>query len=87
MYKIINLICIVVISLFFFKIFSYYFSNSNIKSINLNRSNIDGILEKKVSNVPILKNDTNNIIEFNSSFSKEIKNNKPRNFWSLLKSK
>ncbi len=38
------------------------------------------------SNLPVLKNDTNNVIEFNDGFSSEINNDKPRSFWNLLKS-
>ena len=52
---------------------------------NLNRSNIEEIINNKISNIPILENDTNNVIEFNSSFSQEIKDNKKRSFWDLLK--
>ena len=87
MYKIINLLFIIIILLFFFNIYSYYFSNKNIKTITLNRLNIEKILENKILNLPILGNDTKNVIEFNSSFSKEIKDNKPRSFWNLLKFK
>jgi len=87
MYKIVNLLFITIIILFFFNIYSYYSSNENIKNIHLNRSNIEGIVKTKILNVPILQNDTNNVIEFNSSFSEEIKNNKPRSFWNLLKTK
>ena len=32
----------------------------------------------------ILKNDTSNVIEFNSSFSDDMKENKPRSFWKLF---
>ena len=85
MYKVINLFFVIIIFLFFFNIYNYYSSNKNIKNINLNRSNIEAIVKTKISNIPILKNDTNNVIEFNSSFSEEIKNNKKRNFWDLLK--
>ena len=87
MYKVINLFCLIFIILFFFNIYSYYSSNRNIKNINLNRSNIEEILKNKISNLPILENDTQNVIEFNSSFSEEIKNNEPRSFWDLLKLK
>ena len=34
-----------------------------------------------------LKNDTNNVIQFNDGFSNKIKDDKPRSFWNLLKSK
>ena len=87
MYKIINLFFIIFIFLFFFKIYNYYSSNKNIKNINLKRSNFQEILENSILNLPNLESDTNNVIEFNSSFSDEIKSNKQRNFWNLLKFK
>jgi len=87
MNKIVNLFLLIVIVLFLFNIFKYYSSNKNIKNINLNRSNINEILKKKISNIPILKNDTNDVIVFNSTFSDEIKDNESRSFWNLLKSK
>ena len=87
MYKIVNLLIVTIITLFFFNIYKYYSSNLNIKNINLNRSNIEEILKDKILDIPILLNDTNNVIEFNSSFSEEIKDDKPRSFWKLLKFK
>ncbi len=87
MLKIVNLLLVIIISLFFFNVFSYYSSNKNIKDINLKRLNIEEILKDKTSNLIVLDNDTNNVIEFNSSFSEEIKTNGQRNFWNLLKSK
>ena len=85
MYKIINLFFLIIIFLFFFNVYNHYSSNKNIKNINLNRSNMEEIIKTKVSNIPILEDDTNNVIEFNSSFSEEIKDNQKRNFWNLLK--
>ena len=70
---------------FFFGIFKYYSSNHNIKKINLNRENIEQILKNKVVDITVLPNDTNDVIEFNSSFADEIKNDEPRSFWKLLK--
>ena len=87
MYKIINLFFIILILLFFFNIYNYYSSNKNIKNINLKRLNIEEILKNKTLNLPVLKNDTNNVIEFNTSFSDEIKSDEQRNFWNLLKIK
>ena len=72
---------------FFFSIYSFYSSNKNLESKEFNRNNIDKIINQKISNLPILKNDTNDVIEFNDGFSNEIKNNKPRSFWNLLKFK
>ena len=86
MQKIISIFFLILIIIFFGSIFKYYSSNKNIKNKEFNRNNIDQILNDKISNLPILKNDTDNVIEFNDGFSNEIKNDKPRNFWNLLKS-
>ena len=83
--NILNLFIIIGIIIFYFSIFKYYSSNQNIKKINLNRKNIEQILKTKIVNITVLSNDTNDVIEFNSGFSDEIKNDEPRNFWKLLK--
>ena len=87
MSKLFNLIFFIIFIFFFFNIIKFYTSSLNIKNINLNRGNIDEIINDKISNLPLLKNDTDKVIEFNDSFQEEIKNEKPRNFWDLLKSK
>tara|TARA_B100001057_G_scaffold472819_1_gene536503 strand:+ start:128 stop:391 length:264 start_codon:yes stop_codon:yes gene_type:complete len=87
MSKILNFFLGILILFFFLSIYSFYSSSKNIESKKLNRNNIDQIINKKISNLPILKNDTNNIIEFNDGFSNEIKSDKPRSFWNLLKFK
>ena len=53
--------------------------------MNFNRENIEQILKEKVVDITILPNDTNEVIEFNSGFTDEIKNDEPRSFWKLLK--
>ena len=85
MSKIFNIFLSILILIFFFNIFKFYSSNKNLETKDYNRTNIDQIITKKISNLPILKNDTENIIEFNDGFSNEIKNDKPRSFWNLLK--
>ena len=85
MIKLINIFFILITLLFLIFVFKHYLSNKNIKKININRSNIENIVKSKISNLPILKNDTKNVIEFNSGYQEEIKQNKPRNFWQLLK--
>ena len=87
MSKIFNIFLSILILIFFFNIFKFYSSNKNLETKDYNRTNIDQIITKKISNLPILKNNTENIIEFNDGFSNEIKNNKPRSFWNLLKFK
>ena len=86
MQKIISIFFLILVIIFFGSTFKYYSSNKNIKNKEFNRNNIDQILNDKISNLPILKNDTYNAIEFNDGFSNEIKNDKPRSFWNLLKS-
>ena len=73
--------------LFFFYIFNYYLSNKNIKNITYNRLNIEELLKQKSINLPILTNDTKDVIEFNSGFLDDIEKSEPRKFWNLLKSK
>ena len=70
---------------FLFKTYKFYSSNKNIEAKNYNRNNINEIINKKITNLPILENDTDNIIEFNDGFSNKTKNQKPRSFWNLLK--
>jgi hypothetical protein len=85
MYKIINFFFFIFIILFFFQVYKHYSSNKNIKKINLNRINIEQIVKNKLANIPVLTNDTDKVIEFNSSFTEEIRKDKQRNFWDLLK--
>tara|TARA_B100000963_G_C22572108_1_gene646624 strand:- start:1161 stop:1424 length:264 start_codon:yes stop_codon:yes gene_type:complete len=85
MLKIINIFFILLIISFFLTIYNYYSSNKNIESKEYNRKNINEIINTKISNLPILNNDTNNVIEFNDGFSNKINNSKSRSFWNLLK--
>jgi len=87
MSKIFNIFLSILILIFFFNIYRFYSSNKNLVSKDFNRNNIDQIINTKISNLPILKNDTDNVIEFNDGFSNEIKNDKIRSFWNLLKFK
>ena len=87
MTKIFNFFLGILILIFFLNIFRFYSSNKNLELKELNRSNIDQIINSKITNLPILKNDTDNVILFNDGFSNEIKNDKPRSFWNLLKFK
>ena len=87
MSKIVNALFFLIIFMFFFIIYNYYSSNKNINSKIYNRSNADQILKEKIKDLPVIENDTNNVIEFNNSLEKEISNEKKRSFWDLLKNK
>ena len=64
-----------------------YLSNKNLKEKYYNRQNINQIINNKITDLPVLSNDTDNIIEFNNSINEDTYNKKPRSFWNLLKSK
>jgi len=87
MNKIINILMFLIIILFLFGITKYYLSNKNVDNYNFNRTNINEIIKQKTLNLPVLANDTNNVIEFNNSITKGTDNKKKRSFWDLLKNK
>ena len=77
-----NLIFIFVISFFIFFTVKYYFSDTNKKKSFRSLYNINEKLEVYSEKLPILEDDTKNIIEY-----VEQTNNKKRknfNFWKLL---
>ena len=77
-----NLIFIFVISFFIFFTVKYYFSDTNKKKSFRSLNNINEKLEVYSEKLPILEDDTKNIIEY-----VEQTNNKKRkkfNFWELL---
>ena len=86
MTKILNIIILIIIVIFFLSAFKYYSSNKNIDAKNYNRDNINEIINSKINDLPVLKNDTDKVIEFNDGYSNQINNEKPRSFWNLLKS-
>ena len=84
MYKLVNIIIFLFVVLFILSVFKYYLSNKNIQSTKLNRLNIDSILQEKINKLPVLANDTNNVIVFNDSLNEQMKDEKKRSFWDLL---
>jgi hypothetical protein len=84
---VLNILFLILVLTFFLNTYNYYSSKKNFTIKDFNRVNIDQIINEKISNLPVLLNDTNNVIEFNDSFSNQINNDKPRSFWNLLKSK
>ena len=87
MQKFFNILFLILTLCFFGSVYKYYSSNNIIQIKDFNRDNINEIFNNKISNLPILENDTFNVIEFNDGFSVEIIDDKPRSFWNLLKSK
>ena len=76
------LIFVVIIILFLFFTGKYYFSNENIRKSYRSYKNIDEKIKVYSKNLPLLKNDTDNIIEYVKQTDKKKK--KKFNFWKLL---
>ena len=87
MYKVLNILFLILFLIFFWNIYNYYSSNRNMNTKEFNRKNIEKIINEKISNLPALPNDTNNAIEFNNSIFDKKNIDKSRSFWNLLKSK
>ena len=71
----------------FFSIFfviKFYLSENNVKRSNNIILQYQNELDKKFNNLPIIKNDTDDIIEYTNEIE-EFKNKKQRKFWDLLK--
>mgnify|MGYP001432103289 FL=1 len=63
----------------------YYFSDKNVEKINKNRVNLSSKISKILDELPILINDTNNIIEYQNNDT-NLEKIKKRSFWDLLNS-
>ena len=74
------------LTIFFFIFFAikFYLSENNIKRSNKIILQHEKELDNKFSDLPIIKDDTNNIIEYTNEIE-EFKNKKQRKFWDLLK--
>ena len=69
---------------FIFFVIKFYLSENNIKWSNRVILQYQNILDKKLISLPIIKDDTNDIIEYTSEIE-DFKNKKQRKFWDLLK--
>ena len=81
--KIKSIIFFLILISFLLSILIFYFSDENKMIINSNRFNLKTNFNIKQLNLPVLKNDTNDVIEY----PKENENNeksKKRYFWKLL---
>ncbi len=75
---------LLIIFFFIFFVIKFYLSENNIKWSNKVILQYQNILDKKFINLPIIKDDTNDIIEYTSEIE-DFKNKKQRKFWDLLK--
>ena len=81
--KIINIFFLISFFSFFFLITKYYFSEENIVFTNKSRSSFSlvGIIDSE--NLPLLKNDTNNVITYITDLD-EFKKKRKKRFWEKL---
>ena len=76
------LIFILIICLFIFFISKYYFSDTNKKNSYRSLNNINEKINTYAEKLPILEDDTKNIIEYIEQSNNKKK--KKFNFWKLL---
>ena len=85
MNKIISFVGVTIVLSFFGFSFNYYISDRNINTVKNNRENLESKILESTSNLPLLPNDTKNVIEFNSGFENSNKQKFKRSFWELFK--
>ena len=78
--KIKNISFLFTLLIFIFLTTSYYFSDTNIIHINKSRSSYS---LKDKNNLPLLKNDTSNIIIYKSDLD-DFKKKRKKRFWERL---
>ena len=78
--KIKNISFLLTLLIFIFLTTSYYFSDTNIIHINKSRSSYS---LKDKNNLPLLKNDTSNIIIYKSDLD-DFKKKRKKRFWERL---
>ena len=76
------LIYIIIIGLFLFFTIKYYFSDQNKKKSYRSLASLDKKINEYAKKLPILKDDTNNIIKYVENAG--TNNKKKYNFWKLL---
>ena len=81
--KIKNTLFLIIFSIFIFLVTKHYFSDENV--IFTNKSRVSYALQANIDNknLPILKNDTNNIIIYKNDVEEFSKKRKKR-FWEKL---
>ena len=82
--KIKNIFYLASFFIFIILITRFYFSDQNIKETNKSRSLYSVKLSNNTHNLPLLKNDTNNIIEYINDVEVYKKNKKKFTFWDLI---
>ena len=82
--RVINLFFLLLFFIFTFLTITFYFSDENIRKTNKFRSLYSVNLNKMINNLPLLKNDTSDIIQYKNDVEIYKKKKKNYIFWDLL---
>ena len=82
--KIKNIFYLTSFFIFIILTIKFYFSEQNIRATNKSRSFYSVKLNNNTQNLPLLKNDTNNIIEYINDIEIYKKKKKKFTFWDLI---
>ena len=82
--KVINLFLLLLFLIFTILTITFYFSDENIRKTNKFRSLYSVNLNKMINNLPLLKNDTSDIIQYKNDVEIYKKKKKNYIFWDLL---
>ena len=82
--KIKNIFYLLSFFIFIILTVSFYFSDLNVRSTNKIRSLYHYELKNNTQNLPLLKNDTIDIIEYRDDVEIYIKKKKKYSFWNLI---
>jgi len=82
--KTISIIYIIYFCFFIVSIVNFYFSEANIIKTNKSRDLYIFNLNKQTQDLPLLKNDTNKVIEFRTDIEIYKENKKEYKFWDLI---
>ena len=86
MFKIFKNIFPIITFIFFMVLIAvFYFSEENIIATNKSRSSYSAQSKFDLKDLPLIENDTNNIIEYSEDVEIYKKNKKSYIFWDLLK--
>ena len=78
-----NAFFLIIFFIFIFLIAKYYFSEQNVVFINQSRSSYETSLNNDKYNLPVLKNDTDNVIIYVSDLE-NFKDKRKKRFWEKL---
>ena len=82
-YKIKNIFFLLFFFIFVFLVTKYYFSEKNVISTNKSRSSYTTILNNSQNTLPLLTNDTKNVIVFIDDLE-NFKNKRKKRLWEKL---